>query len=381
MSLLGIISILLGALTFRIAILEPTRWRISMFAILYIIHLAAAFVYFAYVQTQGGDSELYYYDELDFYNRGFALGTGVLIYFVQYLKSTIGGTYLDYFMLFQTIGFCGIALLMRTFEELHLGLETEQRPLALLLLLLPSLQFWTGAIGKDAPLFLAACLSLWAAVNMRKRYIALSFALGLMILIRPHIALVAVVSVAVALLFDVQFSRWARAGLFVVALAAGAFAVATIQSALRLDLTDADSISTFLEARDSVSQSASGGNMAVTGSFGVRLFSLLMRPFFIDAEDVFGYIASVENAFLLLIFITLAARFKTVVSLFRRTSFVRYAICFTIGITIVLALAYYNVGLGLRQRTMFLPGLLCIMVMLMAMRSHPREDLRAPALA
>ena len=74
MSLLGIISILLGALTFRIAILEPTRTRIRMFAILYIIHLAAAFVYFAYVQVQGGDSELYYYDELDFYNRGFALG-------------------------------------------------------------------------------------------------------------------------------------------------------------------------------------------------------------------------------------------------------------------------------------------------------------------
>jgi hypothetical protein len=380
MSLLGIISILLGVLTFRIAILEPTRWRISMFAILYIIHLAASFVYFAYVQTQGGDSELYYYDELDFYNRAFALGTGVLIYFVQYLRSTIGGTYLDYFMLFQTIGFCGIAFLMRTFEELHLGLETEQRPISLLLLLLPSLQFWTSAIGKDAPLFLAACLSLWAAVNMRRRYLALGLALGLMILIRPHIALVAVVAVALALLFDLQFSRWARAGLFVIALAAGAFAVATIQSALRLDLTDADSISTFLEARDSVSQSASGGNMAVTGSFAVRLFSLLMRPFFIDAEDVFGYVASVENAFLLVIFATFAARFGTLVSLLRRMPFIRYAAAFTIGIAIVLALAYYNVGLGLRQRTMFLPGVLSIMVMLLALRSHPREDLR-PAIA
>lgn len=377
MSLLGIVSILLGILTFRIAIVEPTRMRISMFAILYVIHLAGTFVYFAYVQTQGGDSELYYYDELDFFNRGFALGTGVLIYFVQYMKQLIGGTYLDYFMLFHTIGFTGVALLMRTFEEIHLGLETEQRALALLVLLLPSLQFWTNAIGKDAPLFLAASLSLWAAVNIRKRYIALGLAVGLMVLVRPHIALVSVVAVAIALLFDTQYSRWTRAGLFIVALAAGAFAVATIQSALRLDLTDADSISTFLEARDSIATSAAGGNMSVTGSFVVRLFSLLLRPFFFDVEDLFGYIASVENVFLLMIFTAIAARFPTLVGLFRRTAFIRYAVTFTIGVVIVLALAYYNVGLGLRQRTMFFPGVLCILVMLMALRSHPREDLRA----
>ena len=124
MTLFGIVSILLGALTFRFAIIEPTRLRISMFAILFVIHLVATFVFYAYVQVQGGDTELYYYDELDFYSRGFALSTGAVIFFVQILKGSIGGSYLDYFMLFQSIGFCGIALLMRTFEEIHLGLES-----------------------------------------------------------------------------------------------------------------------------------------------------------------------------------------------------------------------------------------------------------------
>lgn len=380
MTLLGIVSILLGTLTFRIAIIEPTRFRISMFAILFIIHLVATFVFYAYVQTQGGDTELYYYDELDFYSRGFALSTGAVIFFVQFLKGLIGGSYLDYFMLFQTIGFCGIALLMRTFEEIHLGLETEQQPLVLLLLLLPSLQFWTGAIGKDAPLFFAACLSLWAAVNMRRRYIAMGFAVGLMVIVRPHIAFVAVVAVSMALLFEREFSRWTRAGLMVVALAAGAFAISTISSSLRLDLTDADSVSAFLESRDNISQSAAGGNTSVQGSFGLRLFSLLMRPLFIDVEDVFGYIASTENVFLLAIYATLLARFGTVFALIRRSLFIRFAITFSIGIAIVLALSYYNVGLGLRQRTMFLPGLLAVLVTLMALRSESREDLRtAPA--
>ena len=376
MTLFGIVSILAGLLSFKFAMVERTRMRVAMFAILFVIHLVATFVFFAYVQTQGGDTELYYYDELDFYSRGFTVSTGGVIYFVQVLKGTFGGSYLDYFMLFQSIGFCGIALLMRTFEEIHLGLETEQQLLSLVLLLMPSLQFWTGAIGKDAPLFFTACLSLWAVLNLRRRYIALAFALGLMLVVRPHIAFVAVIALSVALLFDRNLSRWARAGLLIVALAAGAFAVATIQTALRLDLTDADSISTFMESRDNISRTAAGGNTSVQGSFALRLFSLMLRPFFFDVEDVFGYVASVENAILLVIYATIFARFGIILALFRRTLLVRYAIAFTIGTAVVLALAYYNVGLGLRQRTMVLPGVLTVIVTLMALRSERREDLR-----
>jgi len=380
MSLLGIVSILVGLLTAKFAMVERSRLRVFTFAALYVAHLVASFVYFGYVQAEGGDSELYYYDELDFYNRGFALGTGVLIYFVQYLKELIGGTYLDYFMMFHTIGFCGVALLMRVFEEIYVGLRTEQQPFVLLLLLLPSIQFWTGAIGKDAPLFLAACLSLWAAVNVRKRWIAMGAAVTLMLLVRPHIALVALVAAAVAMLLEKQFSKLVRSGLLIVALVGAAFAVATIQSALRLDLTDADSISTFLEARDTVAQSAAGGNTSVQGSFGLRMISLLFRPFFFDVEEMFGYIASVENAFLLMIFATIFARLPTVISLFRRSAFVRYAATFSFGVAIVLALAYYNVGLGLRQRTMFLPGVLALFVTILAIRAERREELRtAPA--
>lgn len=377
MTLLGFVSILLGLFSAKFAMVERTRLQAYAFAVLYVTHLAATFVYYSYVQSEGGDSQLYYYDELDFYNRGFALGTGTIIYFVQFLKGLIGGTYLDYFMMFHAIGFCGIALLMRTFEEVYIGLGTEKRPFVLLLLFLPSLQFWTAAIGKDAPLFFAVCLSLWAMINVRKRWIAMGAAVALMVLVRPHIALVAVTASAVAMLFDKSFSRWTRTGLLGVAIVAGAFAVVTIQSALRLDLTDADSISTFLEARDSVAQSAAGGNTSVQGSFLFRLFSLLFRPFFFDVEDMFGYIASIENAILLLIFGALALRLPMLVALFRHSPFVRYAFTLMIGITIVLALSYYNVGLGLRQRTMFLPGLLSLLVILWAVRAEPREDLKA----
>ena len=49
-------------------------------------------------------------------------------------------------------------------------------------------------------------------------------------------------------------------------------------------------------------------------------------------------------------------------TLFKNVVFLRYATTFALLVMILLAVVYYNVGLGLRQRTMFLPGLLCLFV-------------------
>ena len=42
----------------------------------------------------------------------------------------------------------------------------------------------------------------------------------------------------------------------------------------------------------------------------------------------------------------------------RQVFFIRFALVFSIIITLTLALVYYNVGLGLRQKMMIMPGLL-----------------------
>lgn len=377
MTLLGLVGVLMGMLFGLFAMIERTRLRVGMFALLYMAHLASTAVYFSYVQSAGGDAELYYYDYLGWYEAELNFGTSFLIYVVQFLRDAVGGTYFDYFLLFQAIGFGGVATMMRIFEEAYRDLGIEQPPWTYLLLFLPSVQFWTAAIGKDAPLFLASALSLWAAMNIRRRWIVLVGSIALMVTIRPHIAVIAVVAVAITLLFERRFTRITRMLLLAIAGAAAVFAISTTESATRLDLLDANSVTEFVAARDNIANSAAAGNMSVQGSFGERFVSLMVRPLFFDAEDWFGYVASSENVFLLFLYIVVLANLRSLLSLFRNSAFIRYAVTFSFAVAIVLTLAYYNVGLGLRQRTMLLPGLISIFLTLVAVRSARRRELTA----
>jgi hypothetical protein len=362
MSFLGLVGILLGLVALPFVSRQMSRTRFAIFMAAYLAHIGAAVVYYFYVLTAGGDSDIYYYDELRIYRQEFAFGTVFIVWVVQSLKEFLGGTYLDYFLVFQAVGFWGIALLMRTFDEMYEGSGARSSSLLYVVLFLPGLHFWTAAIGKDAILFFGVCLTTWAAIRIQRRQLAFAAGALLVLLVRPHIAAIAFASLGVALLFARESPRIVRF-LLIGGLAFGLFMmIGTVRSTYNVDVSDADSMSDFFQRMENVAQSSSGGNTVVIGSFPYRLFSLLLRPFFIDAEGPMGMITSLENVAFLFIYLWLLWHWRAVVALFRKVAFVRYATTFALFVMILLAVVYYNVGLGLRQRTMFLPGLLCLFV-------------------
>lgn len=374
MSLLGALGILLGLLAWPFAFIERTRGRAAVFAFAFLAHVLSAIVFFVYSQTNASDASLYYTDPYHMYELGFGFSTRFIIFVVQAMKMTFGGTYLDYFFLFQTFGFFGIALLMRIFEEIYAGLGVPQPRWSYLLLFLPGIHFWTSAIGKDAPIFAACCLAVWAAMQVRRRYIALGIAVFLMLLIRPHIALIAVVAVTWTVFAD-RSTHFLLRGLLVIA-SVGAFvgAVATVRDSLYIDVTNADSVSNFLAARESFVQAGELGTTGVGNApYIVKVFSFLFRPLFVDANGFFGYIASVENVILMVIFGVMALRIRTVISAAKAVPYVRYALISSIGVTLALSIDYYNVGLGLRQKTMVVPCFLIVFVTLAALREARRR--------
>jgi hypothetical protein len=376
MTFVGILGILLGLLSWPMAYLERSRKRIAVFLLAYLAHVGCAVVYYVWVQSNSADTVLYFYDIYDMYGvEPLRPGTMVVLYLVQGLKGAIGGTYLDYFLLFQAFGFWGIVLLMRIFEEMHLELGVEQGPLAFLIVFLPGIHFWTSAIGKDAPLFFAASLAVWSAMRLRSRLPGFAVAIAIMILIRPHIALMAIMALAVAAFFDPRARFYAKIGLVLLAAVSATVAISSIETSFQVNVASADSVGEFIN-RTSESTQKIGGGTAVTGaSYPVRMLSLLFRPFFIDAEGAFGLIASFENAFILFVVLTLLRSWRDVLRLARQVFFLRFAILFALVLMLMLALVYYNVGLGLRQKMMFMPGLLTMFVAVRA----TRQFRRAPA--
>lgn len=378
MSWVGLIGIALSLLAYPFAFVEKTRGRIGIFFLAALVHIFTAIVYYDYVQTNSADSVLYYFDPYEMVHEPLRPGTILVVHLTQALKTAIGGTYLDYFLIYQAAGFWGIAFLMRTIEEIYLELDVPQPKLAFLVLFLPGVHFWTSAIGKDAPLFLACSLAVWATMRLRQRFLIFALAIVIMAAFRPHIAFAATISLAVAAFFDPRSKGYVKLVLFAFA-AMGAAAVAgTIQSAFSVDVTNADSVSDFVARQSQVSTTIGGTTAVVGASFPVRLLSLLFRPMFIDAQGVFGLIASVENVFLVFVIGTLIVRFRDSLKLARQIFFLRFAFIFFAVLALMLALVYYNVGLGLRQKMMFMPGLLTFFIAVWAVR---QVKMRRPSLS
>jgi hypothetical protein len=370
----GIFGLLLGLLSFMFATRQRTRLRIGVFAVLYVLHVSAAVAYYQLVQTSVADTWLYYFDPYGIYEeQGFGSNTILIVWLVQFPKSYIGGSYLDYFLVFQAIGFYGIAALMRIFEEVYQELEIDQPAYTYLILLMPSIHYWTSAIGKDSLFFFGLCMTFWAAMNYKRRLIVFGAGFLLMLAIRPHIAIVSGAAFTLAVLVDKNTRMLIKVPLFAAGVGVTIYAAWSLRSTFGIDVTNVDVFSDVLAGRDALLTTEDAGRSVVSGSFFFLLISLLFRPFFIDAPGAFGFVASTENLFVLGFIVTLFAYGRTLMKLFRRVPFMRYVLVATVIITFVLTLGYYNVGLGIRQKaTMILPGLMVLFVTTMAYRRAQR---------
>ncbi|MFN3943468.1 MAG: hypothetical protein ACK4K7_00895 [Allosphingosinicella sp.] len=380
MSVIGILGILLALSGVVFARAHETRPRAVIFAALLLIHICASFAYYSYTQEFGGDVHLYYYDPIG-YHGDWSFGTAFLISFVQTAKNTLGGTFLDYFMVFQAIGFWGILFLIRTFDDVHEELELPRTGLPYLLLFIPGVHFWTSAIGKDAPLFLGVAMCVFAAFRLKSRWPLVIAGIFIMVLVRPHIALITVMTLAIAVFFEPRTRTLVKSALLAVTMVGAVAVAATVQSSFTVDLSNAESVSEFFERTSTIGEE-SGGDVSIVGaSFPVKLFSLLFRPMFLDAVGMLGYVASLENLLLLFIFLLLVRHARTSAALARKVFFARFALVFFIALTILLAMVNYNVGLGLRQKMMMMPALLTFFISVVGVlraRHAPAVAVEAP---
>ena len=360
MSGVGFIGILLclAALPF----FPPARSSrgLLLFMALLVLHIAASVAFYQYALTSSADAALYYYDTTGLRRSDMELGTIFTIKLVQSVKAAIGGTYLDHFLMFQALGFWGLLFLQRCLEFAHQSFGDGLTRVPNWLLFLPGLHFWTAAVGKDAPLFFAISLALWASFRLSTRALWFAAAVFVMLLFRPHIALLATAALAGGAFFGSRSGAVVKISLIAVALAALSVVAGTVERSLVVDLSDPSSVGAFLEAQQQKSEWIEGATNLQSSFFLFRLVSLLFRPFFIDAGGAFGLISSVENLVYLFIIGFMVWNWRDGVAVFRSSLAFRFGFFFAVVLTILLTMTYYNVGLGLRQKTMMMPGLLTL---------------------
>lgn len=363
MGFVGIFGIFLGMLAGTRAFVHPTRLRVAVFTCAFLLHIAASLFYYNLVKEGTTDSALYYYDPMGMFEEGFGLNTAFIVYITQGIKVIAGGSYLDFFLLFQSFGFIGIVYMMRTFEEVYESLGVPQPLYVYALLFMPSIHYWTGALGKDGLFFLATAMTLWGAVQLKRRVVTIALGVALMLAIRPHIAVITLAALALTVVSDKTTGFFARALLFAAAVAGMAFAAYSMWSTFQIDLTKADAVSDHLSGREALLQTEAAGRTSVDAIYPLRVLSLLFRPFFFDVTEILGLIVSFENVLLAACIGMFLVHGRTTRAVIKSVPFARFAFISSTGVLLVLALGYYNVGLGIRQKaTMILPGILVLFV-------------------
>lgn len=279
------------------------------------------------------------------------------------VQAVIGNTYFGSFLVFSALGFVGLCLFYVAFCE---SLPNADRgTFRLLLFFTPTMWFWPSSIGKEA--FMLLCLG--AATFGASRLFA-GRPVGLVvgglgvwgtIVVRPHLALILLFGLAVALVpipeRGARRRSWAAYVLPFAALLVVPIAVAQAEEFLGIDDLDVDSAEEFL---DEVSRrTTQGGSEFTVGDVGtpagyvVGLVTVLVRPFPWEAGGI-GLVSSLEATALVAfggwVFVT---RWRTALASLR-VRLVRLSLGYVLAFAAAFS-AVGNFGILARQRSLMFP--------------------------
>jgi hypothetical protein len=357
------------------------------------------FTYIAYVSA--GDAEEYngwgkylapYYRSFNFnppQKTGPIPGTGFLEKGTGYLYAVVGTSKLGAFAIFAWLGFIGLLLCWRAFcRAVPTG---NHRAYGLLVLFLPSLLYWTSALGKDAwaVMGLGMCSFGVALFMTRKPIQALLFlAAGLtaLVMIRPHVALTVFAGlVLAALLFKPSkvsplnpIVRVVTFGLLFVMMLV---LIQQTQQFLGVDTLNQETVNSSLSNAEGRTSEAGSNFTPVTVNspidFPYAFLTVLFRPWPFESGNGQSLATSAEGVFLLWYIFRHRRRLLSLPRSLRRESYTAY--CLGIVITFVYGFsAFSNFGILARERCQVMPFFLALLCLAeKKKKKEEREELSA----
>lgn len=333
--------------------------------LLYVWHTLWCMVYLWYVQNDGGDALMYYRKSLVGNSSFFDVGTHAVIALTSIFTNTLGLSLLGVFLVFNIFGYIGLLAFAGALKSVTWHKNRQLRLLALIIILLPSVSFWSSAIGKDAISFMAMGLSLWAATNLKQRGLLMGFAVLTMLFVRPHMAGMMVIGLSAAFTLHAKIPLGRRLLLGLVSIGAAAVIIPFgLQYAGVGESTDIDSLMNYVETRQGYNQQGGGGVDISSMSLPMQMFTYMFRPLIFEARSIFQLAAAFDNIILGFLFLFGGmALWKGGKSSVPDTRLFLWV--YALLAWIVLSMTTANLGIAMRQKWMFTPILIYLVISVM----------------
>ena len=340
--------------------LSPNNYKSLQY--LFFFHLALGVYYCFFIQ---GDAIGYWRVPKAYsfktFTEGLFNGEGTMFMMaLNFLFSNLlGMSYLSNTLLFSLLGFMGMSFFyMVAVKTIPYTKILNGYALFPLLFFLPNLHFWSSGVGKDTTLFL--CIGMFAYGIMKPFKRAPLIALGLLLAmaIRPHMVLFLFVGFGVAYVFGGKVSALQRIIFSVVLIGAGLAILPSVMEFAKIEEASAAGFEEFATNKaDVLSRSHTGSAIDISSyPFPLKVLTFWFRPLFFDARNINGLVASAENLLLVVIFI-MAMRLKPLKAFKAAPFVIKGLVIFLIVGTLAFSQSLGNVGIMIRMRNMFLPGM------------------------
>ena len=232
-----------------------------------------------------------------------------------------------------------------------------------LIFFLPNLHFWSAGVGKDTLLFLCIGMFAYGLMKPFQRIPLLVMSILLSMAIRPHITLFLMVGFGLAYVFGGKVSPFQRFLFSAIMIGIGIAILPSVMEFAKIEEASAEGFDKFATGKAEVLSRASAGSGIDISSypFPLKVLTFWFRPFFFDVRNINGLIASLENLVLVIVFIK--AMRTNPIGAFKAAPFViKGLVIFLLVGTLAFSQSLGNVGIMIRMRNMFLPGLIIYMM-------------------
>lgn len=343
-------------------------------------HFIGAFFYYYYSIKIGSDSVMYF--QHAYANDGL-FGYSFAISILEVLrKYIVDNSLLGAFFIFGSIGFLGsiyYALTLKILLDRIAGLETRYLlnigqlnwPMTLLMCW-PSYLFWSSGLVKDSFSFTSIAIILYTLVNPQLKIsniIIFFVACTLGFFVRPYLFLIFITTAFIYLLLNSKQSLFVKIIMTLLLIY-----ISSVLLPLVLHFSGISQLSTSAAAKYAIRQQAymSIGTSISVPTHNPKLLILflpyliianLFLPLFIKAHNFIAIVSSIENTYLVWL-VTNFIRNKIIWNeLTQKIRILKFLLLyFLVGISF-LGLISTNLGLAMREKIMYVPALLMIIML------------------
>lgn len=310
----------------------------------------------------------------DTFKEGLFNGEGTMfMYAFNFLFSNLlNMSYLSNTLLYSLFGFMGLTFFyIVAIKNVPYNSMINGYILFPLIFFLPNLHFWSSGVGKDTTLFLCIGMFVYALMRPFQRIPLIAISMFLSMAIRPHITLFLLVGFGLAYILGGKVSPFQRFLFSAVMIGVGIAILPSVMQFAKIEEASAEGFDKFATGKAAVLSRASSGSAIDVSSypFPLKVLTFWFRPFFFDARNINGLIASLENFVLVVVFIK--AMRTNPIGAFKAAPFVIKGLVFFLIVgTLAFSQSLGNVGIMIRMRNMFLPGLIIYMMWVFSYRQY-----------